>query len=111
MKQPLEFRSRQIAGQPCQTCRKNIVLATEGKFCTHCGVVIHLVCEPAVQCGACGRLFDPYEPPTGDPLREALLPPALRVVSSSGPLLAIFAAIVFSISAVVVILIKSVSEK
>ena len=39
----------QIAGTQ-SVCKQNIVLATEGKFCSRCGRVLHSECEPKETC-------------------------------------------------------------
>jgi hypothetical protein len=83
----------QIAGKRCKICGEDIVLSAEGKRCAQCGTFVHLACEPADECGVCGRNYTPDERPKADPLSEAILPRALRPVGSDGPFLAMFLAI------------------
>jgi hypothetical protein len=91
----------QIAGNKCKVCGQIIVFANEGKYCAHCGTVVHLACEPQTKCNCCGQLFQQYEPPDFDPLSAALIPPVLRS-KSGGPMFAIVAA-VFMLIVVVLI--------
>jgi hypothetical protein len=79
----------QIAGTKCKVCGQNIILSSEGKFCTTCGSAVHLTCDPNATCGICGKAYELYERPQSDALRDALLPPALRPSRSGGPALAI----------------------
>ncbi len=76
----------QIAGNKCKVCGRSIVLSKEGKFCARCGTFMHLACEPREDCSACGQPLRLETPPDTDPLRDAILPPALRP-ARSGPLL------------------------
>src|ERR1039458_2897285 len=82
----------QIAGSKCKVCERNIVFANDGKFCAHCGTVMHLACEPQTKCSGCGQLFQQYEPSSVDPMRDALIPQVLRS-RSGGPVFAIVAAV------------------
>ena len=108
MNQTSECRSPQIAGKTCQICNAIIVVSTEGKFCTHCEGVVHLACEPAARCGACGHLFAHYDPPAREPLREAVLPRSLQPSRSSGPIVATFAALVTAILVFVFFILKAI---
>ena len=94
----------EIAGSKCKICGCGIIFSTEGKFCARCGTYVHLTCEPETKCDVCGQSFQQYEPPKADPLREAILPRALRSTASSsqkfaillgGVVLAIMAGILF----------------
>jgi hypothetical protein len=78
----------QIAGSKCRVCGSNITLSTEGKYCPQCGTYVHLACAPKHTCGECGQPFERYEPPTPDPLREGILPRALRPSRSGGLVMA-----------------------
>jgi hypothetical protein len=78
----------QIAGNKCKVCGRNIVFSSEGKLCACCGTFVHLTCELRGICDVCGERFHQYERPKADPMREAILPPALRPAKSGGPLLA-----------------------
>lgn len=91
----------QIAGSKCKVCERNIVFSNEGKFCAHCGAVVHLACESQAKCGVCGQPFQQYEPPQADPLSEAILPPALRSTKSGAPTFAILMAVVLAILVIV----------
>jgi hypothetical protein len=84
----------QIAGNQCKVCHRGIILSKEGKFCAQCGTFVHLTCLPQAECDVCGRQFQHEEDRKPDPLREALLPPALRPVSSGAPMLAIGLALI-----------------
>jgi hypothetical protein len=77
----------QIAGNKCRVCGRSIVLSSEGKYCEGCGAFAHAACEPAGSCPICGQPFQEYERPKPDPLRDALLPRALRPARSGGPLM------------------------
>lgn len=79
----------QIAGTMCRACGQSIVLSDEGKFCARCGAAVHLTCEPKDNCAVCGQGYQAYERPESDPLRDAVLPPALRPSRSGGPAFAI----------------------
>ena len=68
----------QIAGSACKICERNIVLALDGKFCLHCSAVVHRACDPRAKCHVCGQAFQGYERPSVDPIREAIVPRALR---------------------------------
>ena len=88
----------QIAGNKCKVCGHNIVLSSEGKFCPHCGKYAHLVCEACDNCDICGGPFQQYESPDADPMRDAILPRALRPAKSGGPVLflaALFVLLIF----------------
>ena len=91
----------QIAGSKCKVCERNIVFSNEGKFCAHCGTVVHLACESQAQCGVCGQPFQQYEPPQADPLSEAILPPALRSAKSGAPTFAILMVVALAILLIV----------
>ena len=80
----------QIPGNNCQVCGQDIVLAAEGKSCPHCQTAVHLACEPRDTCTVCGQAYRLQERPQVDPLREAIVPPALRPARSGAPALAIF---------------------
>jgi hypothetical protein len=77
----------QIAGNRCKFCERNIVLSSEGKYCARCGTFAHVACEPQSDCDACGQPFQEYERPEADPMRDAVLPRALRPASSGGLLM------------------------
>src|SRR5881396_2697693 len=68
----------QIAGSTCNVCDRKVVLSLDGKFCPHCGIVVHRACEAETNCRVCGRAFREDEHPSVDPAREAVLPRALR---------------------------------
>jgi hypothetical protein len=87
----------QIAGNKCKVCGRSIVLSSEGKFCPRCGTFAHFACEARDNCDICGRQFQHYERPEADPLRDAILPRALRPTKSSGPVLFLAALFVFLI--------------
>jgi hypothetical protein len=87
----------QIAGNNCRICGGNIILSRDGKFCAHCQTAVHLRCEPRSECGVCGQTYQDYEAPKADPLREAVLPRALRPARSGGPVFAITAAVLFAL--------------
>src|SRR5512138_984713 len=73
----------QIAGTQCSVCNRSIVIATEGKSCPGCGRIVHCGCEPSATCSACGKEFQGFDRPSADPLRDALVPRALRQGGSS----------------------------
>jgi hypothetical protein len=77
----------QSAGNRCKVCERNIVLSSEGKYCPRCGTFAHVACEPQNDCPVCGQPFQGYERPEADPLRDAILPRALRPSGSGGPLM------------------------
>jgi hypothetical protein len=85
----------QIAGNGCRICGGQIIFANEGKACLHCGTFVHVTCELGAKCAICGQPFQNYEPPTPNPLREAILPRALRVPKSGGPAIALAVGILF----------------
>ena len=92
----------QIAGQTCKVCERTIVFASAGKYCAHCGTVVHLLCEPKAQCGVCGLAFQSWEPPEPDPRGQALIPRTLRFDTSGGVIAAIaFAAILVGLALLV----------
>ena len=74
----------QIAGSVCSICKRNVVLAAEGKFCPSCGIVVHRDCEPGDACVVCAGPFQEHERPSIDPTQDAILPRALRA-GSGGP--------------------------
>src|SRR5436305_14385443 len=84
----------QIAGNRCNVCHREIVLSSEGKFCSKCCSYVHLTCEPARTCGACGQPYQFQERPEADPWGEAVLPPALRPGRAGGPAFVMFVAVV-----------------
>ena len=92
----------QIAGTRCKACGHNVVLSSEGKFCLRCGEVVHLACEPRDTCGVCGQQYQTDERPKTDPLRDAILPPALRSATSGGPAFAISGGVAFALLAIIV---------
>ena len=75
----------QIAGAICKVCGFSVVLASEGKFCPHCESVVHLACDTGETCAVCGQPYQAYERPEPNPLRDAILPRALRPARSGGP--------------------------
>lgn len=77
----------QIAGTRCHKCGKQIVLATDGKFCERCGKFAHLQCESSTDCPACGSCFEVYKAPKRDVLAEAFDPREKRSFNSVGPML------------------------
>jgi hypothetical protein len=68
----------QVAGSNCSVCGRGIVLSKEGQFCSKCGRCVHLACEPLKSCSVCGEPLRQETPPDSDPLRDAILPRALR---------------------------------
>jgi len=78
----------QIAGRRCRICERNIILASEGKFCAHCAAVVHLAREPRATCEVCGQPFHDFQKPKPDPISEAILPRALRPAKDGGPMVA-----------------------
>jgi hypothetical protein len=92
----------QIAGNKCKVCEHHIVLSSDGKVCERCGAFVHLACEPRNNCDVCGQPFQRYEPPEADPLRDAVLPRALRPAASGGPAFAISAAVALALLAIIV---------
>jgi hypothetical protein len=94
-----KFGCMQIAGNKCRVCEHTIVLSSEGKYCGGCAAFVHVTCEPAGSCPVCGQAFQEYERPKPDPMREAVLPRALRPARSGGPLmvalLILFVVVVF----------------
>jgi len=91
----------QIAGNTCRICERRIVFGNEGKFCGRCGVFVHLTCLPQAECDVCGQAFQRQETPKPDPLRDAILPPALRPVTNGAPVLAIGLAVVLLIIVII----------
>jgi hypothetical protein len=87
----------QIAGNKCRVCGGNIILSSEGKSCAHCETFAHVACFPQSTCDVCGQSFESYEAPKPDPLRDAILPRALRPSKSGGPVLFLAALFVFLI--------------
>ena len=86
MAQLFSLGHMQIAGSKCGVCKQNVVLATEGKFCDHCGIVVHRDCHTKETCELCGCAFQEFERPNIDPIQDAILPRALRAPKSGGPL-------------------------
>jgi hypothetical protein len=82
----------QIAGSQCRNCKGLIVLATDGKSCEHCGSVVHLNCEPALNCSICGQPFDFYQPSRRDRFWNAYDPREKQARNAEGPLLALLLA-------------------
>src|SRR5580765_1605467 len=91
------FILMQIAGNKCRICDHKIVFAHEGKACVHCGTFVHVNCEPRAFCDVCGQLFQQYELPKPDPLREAYLPRALRPAKGGGWAIAVLGAAIVAI--------------
>src|SRR5262245_22063232 len=87
-------RQMQIPGNTCRICERRIVFANEGKFCRRCGVFVHLTCLPQAECDICGEPFQNEECQKHDPLRDAIVPPALRPGKSGAPMLVIGLALV-----------------
>jgi len=79
----------QIPGNMCKVCRQPIVFSNEGKFCAQCEQVVHLTCLPQPECDVCGALFQQDERPEPDPLRDAIVPRAMRPVQSGAWVLAV----------------------
>jgi hypothetical protein len=75
---PVNASPLQIAGNKCKVCELSIIFSNEGKFCVHCGTVVHCSCEPRATCTVCGRPYQVYERPKVDLLEDAVIPPALR---------------------------------
>jgi predicted nucleic acid-binding Zn ribbon protein len=73
----------EIAGRTCSICERKIVLSLDGKFCPHCGVIVHRACETQTKCHVCGQAFQENERPGIDPIWEAVLPRALRDKNTS----------------------------
>jgi hypothetical protein len=78
----------EIAGHRCRVCKRRIILSSEGKFCAHCGTVVHLACEPKATCEDCGQPFHDFQKPKADPVSEAVLPRSLRPTKDGGPMVA-----------------------
>jgi hypothetical protein len=91
----------QIAGNRCRVCAGQIIFANEGKVCVHCGDFVHVMCEQSANCAVCGRPFQNYLQPTPNPLREAILPRALRAPKSGGPEIALVVGLVFLLFGIV----------
>jgi hypothetical protein len=91
-KQPM-----QIAGSACRACGKPMVLAAEGKFCAGCNSYTHVSCEPEPQCHRCGQKFQRHIPTQPNPLRDAILPRALRSENSSAAVFFLIASLAFLI--------------
>jgi|HubBroStandDraft_1064217.scaffolds.fasta_scaffold516183_1 hypothetical protein len=72
----------QIAGNNCAICKGNVVLSREGELCSHCGTVVHLMCEPRSTCLNCGQLYHKDERAKVDPLDNAILPRGFRTENS-----------------------------
>ena len=62
------------------------MLSGEGKYCGGCPAFVHLACAPGDTCDVCGQPFQRYERPKPDPMRDAVLPRALRPAKIGGPL-------------------------
>ena len=92
----------QIAGNTCKVCQRKIVFSNEGKLCAHCQTFVHLGCDAQPKCDVCGEPFQNYEPPEADPMRGAVLPPALRPAKSGGPMLVLILVVVLAALVVVV---------
>ncbi len=92
----------QIAGTLCKVCGRNIVLSSEGKFCPRCETAVHLTCEPQDSCATCGQPYQADKAPEADPLRDAVLPPALRPNRSGGPAFAVSVGVAFLLLAVII---------
>jgi len=73
-----QLGKHQIAGSTCKICERQIVLATEGKFCAHCSSFVHHACLHQDKCDICGQAFQSHEYSVRDPLRDAIIPYALR---------------------------------
>ena len=73
----------QLAGSKCQVCGKSIVLAEEGMFCPQCDAAFHSPCAPEAVCSVCHAHLQRESAPTPDPLREAVVPRALRPPKNS----------------------------
>jgi len=80
----------QIAGANCKICGETVVLATEGKFCAHCDMVVHLACDSGLNCKVCGEPYKKHEIKKRDPLGDALLSPSMRAGRNGAPALVIF---------------------
>ena len=92
----------QIVGKKCKVCGSNITLSSEGKYCNRCGTTAHLVCEPSTTCTVCGQACQLDQRPEPDPLRDALLPAALRPRGSGGPGFAIAVGFTFLLLAIII---------
>ncbi len=79
----------QIPGNTCKVCQQPIIFSNEGKFCARCGAVVHLTCLPQPECDVCGALFQHDERSEPDPLRDAVVPRALRPLKSGAWVLAV----------------------
>ena len=84
----------QIAGNECQSCRRNVVFATEGKTCERCRLVFHQTCQ-GDKCPHCGNVLEPFHAAISNPLYNALDPRESRSSNAVGPLLVILCATVF----------------
>jgi len=68
---------------PCAACGKMVVFADDAMICTQCGHIVHRTCASAPQCSACGHAYEVYEPPSTEPLSDALIPRRLRTSRSA----------------------------
>lgn len=89
----------QISGRRCKVCDRKIVFSQDGKFCSHCGIVLHQACDSKSNCTICGDTFRFDELPGIDPIHEAVLPRTLRNENDS---LAI--AVVVSVAAGIIVI-------
>lgn len=94
----------QIAGNKCRVCGSPIVFSEEGKFCEHCGTVVHHQCDSSSKCPVCRRPYAYYELVQPDPLRDGILPRALRPAKSYGPVFAICAVLLTLIFMLLIII-------
>ena len=95
----------QIADSKCRICERKIVFSDEGKFCAHCGSVVHLACAPQAECDRCNQPFRLYAPPEADPAGEAVIPPAMRTGRSGGPVVAVLLVMVLGILGIIAFLV------
>ncbi len=90
----------EIAGSTCNSCKRPVTFAVDGKVCPNCRVVVHLGCEPEEVCGRCERPYEKCERPIPDPVRDALLPRALRM-RSPGPTFVVLTTVVVAVLLIV----------
>ena len=91
----------QIAGTTCKVCGGKIVLSGEGKFCG-CEAAVHLMCDPQGSCATCGQQYQADKVLDTDPLRDAVLPTALRPNRSVGPAFAVSVGVAFVLLALII---------
>lgn len=84
----------------------------EGKYCPHCGTYVHIACKPEERCDVCGQSYHHAQRPKADPVRDALLPRALRPSKDAFPIVAMFLFLVIALLVVLVfVALKSATAK